>query len=102
MSAQIKRFDVLCVQDADSGDWETYKDYDDSGDFIDYTDHLAAMAAASAYDEEKERALFEGRFGKLYDLVFCDETGEYESDGDQALWYGWKSCAKARAKAGGE
>lgn len=86
-----------------------------SGPVVLLTDHLAAMAAASAYDEEKERALFEAS-GLLHgSAVFHDGSYQYritDDDGDeyftagvgiaQKAWEGWKSCAKARAKAGGQ
>jgi hypothetical protein len=142
MSAQIKRFDVLCVQDADSGDWETYKDYDENGDFIYYTDHIAhidslmetfvnvanylgidteaaksapgkpsdvfiaAIQSLHAYDEEKERVLFEAAMreihkGDLRNLESWHVDGYYVHH-IQEMWDLWKSCAKARAKAGGE
>jgi hypothetical protein len=55
----------------------------------------------SAFDEAKERALFEVSFGKLYDLELNPVTEEYENQGDEALWCGWKACAKSRAKAAG-
>lgn len=42
---------------------------------------------------ESERAAFEARFSKSYDLDFDEETEEYKDPGDQALWYGWKACA---------
>lgn len=89
MSAKIKRFDL----DGNYYLGDAYMSEISIGEYVEYTDHLASHA----YDEAVERGLFEARFGKLYDLVFCDETEEYESEGDQALWYGWKACAKSRA-----
>ena len=69
-----------------------------------HSDYLAAMAAASAYDEEKERALFEGEF------PYVSHSGSYDSwvsrwkythEAVDSLWFGWLACAKARAKAAG-
>jgi hypothetical protein len=58
------------------------------GSVVLHADHLAAMAAASAYDEAAERkAAFEA----------CPLGIDWGS-----FWQGWKACAKARAKAGGE
>lgn len=93
MSAQIKRY-------------TSYSKLNDDGDgyIVLHTDHLAAIAAASAYDEEKERALFEGEF------PYVSHSGSYDSwvsrwkythGAVDSLWVGWLACAKARAKAAG-
>lgn len=44
-------------------------------------------------DGVDDRAAFEGRFSKVYDLDFDEETEEYKDPGDQALWYGWQARA---------
>lgn len=75
------------------------------GSVVLHADHLATMTAASAYDEEKERALFEGEF------PYVSHSGSYDSwvsrwkythEAVDSLWFGWLACAKARAKEGGE
>ena len=90
MSAQIKRWSF-------SGFGGVYAD-EEYGHIVDYTDHLAAMAAASAYDEEKERVLFEAEIQNRQ-FLGRQKDGRYEIEWVEAIWHGWKLCAKARAKA---
>ena len=52
--------------------------------------------------EVDERAAFEARFSKVYDLDFDEETEEYKDPGDQALWYGWQARAALSAPSHGE
>ena len=71
------------------------------GSVVLHTDHLAAIAAASAYDEEKERALFEAAMtAEGFDVhLEPDFAGVYIGPVVHTMWQGWKRCAKARAKA---
>ena len=63
--------------------------------------NLAAMAAASVYDEEKERALCAVEFARYGAHIekhgFKPPTYRQEID----FTTGWLACAKARAKAAG-
>jgi hypothetical protein len=71
---------------------------------VNYADHLASHA----YDEEKERALFESAYaesegitGKAY-LFWFERDGEtYSSSAVKYAWLGWQLCAKSRSKAAG-
>lgn len=74
------------------------------GPFVLHDDHLAAMAAASAYDEEKERTAFEAAMtAEGFDVhLEPDFAGVYIGPVVHTMWQGWKRCAKARAKEGGE
>ena len=98
MSAQIKRFIV-----PDSYRTHPVKIIADgfTATVVLHADHLAAMAAASAYDEEKERALFEAAMtAEGFDVhLEPDFAGVYIGPVVHTMWQGWKRCAKARAKA---
>lgn len=64
---------------------------------------IAAIKARSAFDEEKERALFEEHIRSLH--ITKQELAR-DSDGDYFLpingrWSTWKACAISRAKAAG-
>jgi hypothetical protein len=109
VSAQIKRYKVVTTEYARL----FVNNLPPSGDYVSLTDHLASMAAASAYDEEKERRLFEVEM--VFAGVDCTRRVFGEEAEDQGLidgdyygleartgWHYWKACAKARAKAGGE
>jgi hypothetical protein len=93
MSAEIKTFDVL-MQLTDSKA--------NTATCVLHTDHLAAMAAASAYDEEKERGLFEA---EMQSAGFSAHELSRNSIGGYRFlsgrYAGWLDCAKARAKAAG-
>jgi hypothetical protein len=54
-------------------------------------------AEASAYDEEKERALFE--VDKPHRNYARSNIGYYMLASTEDEWQGWLACAKARAKA---
>jgi hypothetical protein len=94
MSATIKRYDVTI-------EWgHGYAEEKPAGNWVDYDDHLASHA----YDEEKERALFEAYMltdCDPYHLRICPQTGYYENAFIISKWDGWKACAKSRAKAAG-
>jgi hypothetical protein len=95
MSAQIKLYQM----------WEAFHALALDDVVFLHTDHIAAMAAASAYDEEKERALFEAdTLERFYTATFgrFPMSGGYNAGWVQERWDGWQACAKARAKAGGE
>jgi hypothetical protein len=89
MSAQIKTFD--CYEAAGYEDVEAL--------YVLHADHLAAMAAASAYDEVKERALFEAVEISEGSDIAKDQDGDYMNQVVGQCWGSWKACAKARAKA---
>jgi hypothetical protein len=74
------------------------------GSVVLHADHLAAMAAASAFDEDKERALFEAGLKDRGPLTSLHRNTHwrYIVESVQSEWQGWLACAKARAKAGGE
>lgn len=110
MSAQIKRFIV-----PDAYRTHPVKIIEDgfTATVVLHTDHLAAIAAASAYDEEKERGLFEAEYkvGASY-VRYDTNTRQYVTDWPSRetldlawraniLLEGWLACAKARAKAAG-
>ena len=65
-----------------------------------YRAMIAAAPAADipAYDEAKERELFElERFKTV--PAYRKENGEYKDFMDEEQWFGWKSCAKSRARS---
>lgn len=88
MSATIKRFVTTC-DCMSPAEW---------GDYVLHADHLASHA----YDEEKERALFEAAF-RTSDLAGAADYGRwrYTDKLVDYLWYGWLACARSRAKAAG-
>jgi hypothetical protein len=93
MSAAIKRFWATGVGG------ETWLEEELDGDIVMHADHLAALAAANAYDEEKERGLFEQcMVGDGWELKLQrGNDGIYLRAGTLAVWIGWRSCAIARA-----
>ena len=103
----IRRFDVtedrVC-------EYEVYGDMvqDSSGAYVLFEDYHASHA----YDEAKERELFEAEYAKKiqYDLGFDDAKEQIKSlrDGENyksrmaylnGYWSGWKDCAKSRARS---
>jgi hypothetical protein len=91
MSATIKRYEL------------TWLDYDicemkeeSDGDYVLHADHLSSHA----YDEAKERALFEATFS-YSPLIGRKKDGDYRYPSVQCEWEGWIKCAKSRAKAPG-
>jgi hypothetical protein len=100
MSATIKRFDRECD--------EFSMVLAEEGSFVLHADHLASHA----YDEEKERALFEAELVAAgvacTRRTFGDEAedqglmdGDYYGMEARDGWRYWKACAKSRAKAAG-
>jgi hypothetical protein len=99
MSAVIKRFLPTCDCMGQSS----------MGDYVFYTDHLAALAAASGYDEEKERGFFEVKYKVGPSSVRYDtNTRQYVTDWPSRetlnlawraniLLEGWLACARTRA-----
>jgi hypothetical protein len=88
MSALIKRFT------------EIPRDETVSPECVTYADHLASHA----FDEAKERELFEGDFNTLElhgGLNSWTGRWEYDHPHVNSLWRGWLRCAKSRAKAAG-
>lgn len=79
--------------------YEAFEDED--GDYVKYADHVASHA----FDEGKERALFEGfavnrrgGYGNLPFFVFARrDSGEYLDGTAELAWEGWKACAQQRA-----
>jgi len=76
------------------------------GECVLHADHLASHA----YDDEKERALFEASTRKKWpgapleyrrDALPKDDPryGEYCDPVLEGAWIGWSDCAKSRAKA---
>ena len=85
MSATIKH--RLWLPDGfGSGSWEVV---------VLHADHLASHA----YDEAKERALFEAENSAF--RLSRKGLGAYEVDFVEGMWFGWIACAKSRAKAAG-
>ena len=89
----IRRFDVtedrVC-------EYEVYGDMvqDSSGAYVLFEDYHASHA----YDEAKERELFESqKFDKV--PAYRKPNGEYKDFMDEEQWEGWKSCAKSRARS---
>jgi hypothetical protein len=63
-------------------------------------EHLAALAAANAYDERKERELFEQCMVSNHGWglkLQRDNYGTYLRQDTLGTWIGWRSCAIARA-----
>lgn len=103
MSATIKRYGMTTVRHfpvmAECAD----------GFFVERADHIASHA----YDEEKERALFEAEYKVGPSAVRYDiNTRQYVTDWPSRetldlawraniLLEGWLQCAKSRAKAAG-
>lgn len=89
----IRRFDVtedrVC-------EYEVYGDMvqDSSGAYVLFEDYHASHA----YDEAKERELFELERFKIVP-AYRKENGEYKDFMDEERWIGWKSCAKSRARS---
>jgi len=95
MSTPIKRYHV---DDPMDNDYELIES--SGGDIVLHTDHLASHA----YDEAKERALFEAEFNTLElqgGLNSWTGRWEYDHPHVNSLWQGWLRCAKSRAKAAG-
>jgi len=70
------------------------------GDHVNFDDHVASHA----FDEAKERELFEAAAiadaeeqGIEPDGMIVGEDGDYVNSNVQIAWWGWKSCAKSRA-----
>lgn len=97
MSATIKRYDAVHIR------YEENNIRYGEGcevEMVTLRDHLASHA----YDEANELGLFKAAFGALHLSGEHDswigrwKFTEYHVD---SLWFGWISCAKARAKAAG-
>ena len=59
---------------------------------------VAPPVEIPAYDEAKERELFElERFKTV--PAYRKENGEYKDFMDEEQWFGWKACAKSRARS---
>jgi hypothetical protein len=70
-----------------------------------YAAPVAELKASHAFDEAKERELFESDFNALeLQGVLNSWTGRWEYDHPHinSLWQGWLRCAKSRAKRFGE
>lgn len=70
---------------------------DGTGDMVTYADHIASHA----YDEAKERELFEAYASKHYrlqELPLDFDDGEYTEPETQYSWESWEACAKSRAR----
>lgn len=65
---------------------------DGTGDMVTYADHIASHA----YDEAKERELFESTYDHPREK---DSEGQYQYAIDRAAWAGWSACAKSRARS---
>ena len=75
----------------------------DEGLYVLHEDHVASHA----YDEAKERELFEAEFDKPDTAKFDGEEYRYSGQADRTemvlfleffgAWSGWKKCAKSRA-----
>lgn len=74
------------------------------GEYVEYADHVASHA----YDEAKERELFEVKIRRIAvenDYQFLsfllprDETGKYRTAWVDMAWLGWSECAKSRARS---
>lgn len=65
-----------------------------------YCDMVSAALPVElpAYDEAKERELFESqKFDKV--PAYRKPNGEYKDFMDEEQWKGWKSCAKSRSRS---
>lgn len=57
---------------------------------------LDAKDKLLAYDEAKERVLFESTYDHPRKK---DSEGQYQYAIDRAAWLGWSACAKSRARS---
>ena len=71
-----------------------------NGEYVKYADHIASHA----YDEAKERDLFEGCNPIPRGVEWSLKSSRYIGASDhfaisvyQSGWDGWKACAKSRA-----
>lgn len=97
MSAPIKRYAPTC-DCMSNASW---------GDYVLHSDHIASHA----FDEAKERELFEAWFTETYTahrlgprLTNCGiATDGYADSRVDICWRGWLACARSRAErfAGG-
>jgi hypothetical protein len=95
MSAPIKRYEIAQSYHSAQQSMEVVA----YGDYVLHADHLASHA----FDEAKERELFEADMGSRgYDVSREPGLREvYAVPQVQVLWLGWARCAKSRAKAAG-
>lgn len=63
-----------------------------------YTAAISTISIKPSYDEAKERELFELERFKIVP-AYRKENGEYKDFMDEEQWFGWKSCAKSRARS---
>lgn len=92
--------DTECV---DTGD----EDFDETQDYIAvYKSFLESAPKAPAYDEAKERELFEllnprpGRIEWSFkNSRYIGSSDLYSISNYQSRWAGWKACAKSRARS---
>lgn len=94
----IKRFDESCME---GGGVAPHA----NGEYVKYADHIASHA----YDEAKERELFESRWGftnEEQEIYFIPELNCYGSarvndaaNNKSSAWYWWQACAKSREGA---
>lgn len=108
MSATIKRYDINHNGLDCNYQPRAVMEPESLGDYVLHADHLASHA----YDEAKERALFEAVTRKEWpgapleykrDALPKDDPryGEYCDPVLEGAWSGWSACAKSRAKAAG-
>ena len=68
----------------------------------DYDSVVSKLELIRAYDETKERELFEvyasGHY-RLQELPLCFDDGEYFDTDVQYSWESWQACAKSRARS---
>ena len=93
----IRRFDV--TEDR-VFEYEVYGDMvqDSSGAYVLFEDYHASHA----YDEAKEREMFEAYASdhyRLQELPLCFDDGEYFDTEVQYSWESWQACAKSRARS---
>jgi hypothetical protein len=94
MSAPIKRFSLCADDEAEADLGKGFMcENDDGGDYVLHADHLASHA----YDEEKERVLFEAHQDSIGASKHRAKAGNYFEQSAQAAWLGWLACAKHRS-----
>ena len=91
----IKRFDESCME---GGGVAPHA----NGEYVKYADHIASHA----YDEDKERELFEAYALEILGPYFMKPQdcltrsgGTYTYGQPATAWCAWQACAKSRAQS---
>jgi hypothetical protein len=102
MSTPIKRFSLCADDEAEAELGKGFMcESDDGGDYVLHSDHLASHA----FDEAKERELFEAYIVSIRPFLGAppldSHDGVYPQFWLERSWKSWSACAKSCAKAAG-